>query len=150
MIHTMSLKRGFTFVETSIVIGILVLICSVVVFSFFSLGERQSLDRSALNIFSILSEARSLAISSKDFSNYGVHINQNSVVLFRNSLGTDNKQYDLGSSVNISSNIFGDEVIFNKVTGETSASGTIMMSLEGDLLQSKTIIIYKTGVIDLN
>jgi Tfp pilus assembly protein FimT len=146
----MSLKRGFTFVETSIVIGILVLICSVVVFSFFSLGERQSLDRSALNIFSILSEARSLAISSKDFSNYGVHINQNSVVLFRNSLGTDNKQYDLGSSVNISSNIFGDEVIFNKVTGETSASGTIMMSLEGDLLQSKTIIIYKTGVIDLN
>jgi prepilin-type N-terminal cleavage/methylation domain-containing protein len=145
-----SLKNGFTYIEMSVVIGILVLLASVVIFSFSAFGSRQTLGSSALNVFSVLNEARSLAMSSKDFSNYGVHINQNSVILFENSLGNNNKQYDTGNVVNISTSVVGNEILFNKVTGETANNGTITISLASDPSQSQTITIYPTGTIEMN
>jgi len=150
MTQKSSLKAGFTFIEIAIVIAILVLVISTVTFSFFSFGQRQSLDEGSLNVLSVFNEARSMAMSSKNFSNYGVHINQDSVILFQNSFGTGNSEYDTGNTINLSTTIVGNEVLFNKVTGETANNGTITISLTSSSSQSKTITIYPTGATEMN
>ena len=150
MIRNQSYRKAFTLVEILVVVCILTAVSSVVIFSFFSFSKQQSLNSGALNVMSVLNEARSLAMSSKDFSNYGVHINQNSIILFENYLGTNNKEYDMGDSVSIDSDIVGDEILFNKVTGGTSDNGTVTVSLTSDPTQSKVITIYGTGATEMN
>lgn len=150
MTRTFLFKKAFTLVEILVVIGILAAVSSVVIFSFFSFSKQQSLNSGALNVMSVLNEARSLAMSSKDFSNYGVHINPNSVVLFENNFGANNKEYNIGGYVTISSDIVGGEVLFNKVTGGTADNGTITISLASDPSQNKIITIYGTGATEMN
>ncbi len=143
-----SRNKGFTFVEIMVVLAIITFLTSIVTLSFNSLGGRQSLDKTAISIISILNEARSMAISSKDFSNYGVRVSSSTLVSFKNNYGNENKVFELSNLVNISDINVSNDIIFSKLSGSTSATGTFSIVLKNSPLEKITIKISQTGLIE--
>ncbi len=142
-------KRAFTLIEIIIVIAILVILVSITVSSFGNVGGSQALDTTTTSVISVLNEAKSMAVSSKDASDYGVRILNNKLISFKNSYGTENKELTISSLVSISTSTgIGTDVIFNNVSGNANASGTITVTVLKDQTKSNTIRVYSTGVIE--
>ncbi len=143
--------KGFTVAEIIIVLGILALLVSMIVSSFGKVGGSEALDTTVASVISILNEAKSQAVSSKDASNYGVRILNNGLISFKNSYGTNNKEYIVSNLVTVSTSTgIGADIIFNNVSGNTNASGTITITVLNDSSKNSTINVYSTGVIEKN
>jgi len=143
-----SKNRGFTFVEILAVLAIITSLTTVVILSFNSLGGRQSLDKTSISVISILNEARSMAMSSKDFSNYGVRISTGSIISFKNNYGNENRVFELPNLVNISDINISSDIIFNKLSGDTNATGTFSVFLKKNPLKKVVIRISNTGLVE--
>ena len=148
-------NSGFTIIETLFVLIILTLLVSIVFVSFRKLNDSKILDTSTLLATSILDEARSLTLSAKNTSQYGVHLEASKIVLFKGSsysaLATDNVVTTLNTQVairNIGLNGGGVDVIFDRLTGETSMAGTLELYLKASTTMSNTITVRSTGVIE--
>lgn len=146
---------GFTLVETLIVLGIMGLLTVVVLFTFANKGADKQLDADTLNIKTLLEEARSLTLSAKDASSYGVHFETRKIVLFTGESYTaglsTNKESLLGSSVEISSidlTLGGSDVVFNRLTGSTSQSGTVTLRLVSDTSKTQIITVNAVGTVE--
>jgi len=138
-------------VEMVIVIAIVALLAGVANFSFSQLSGGQSVDKATLSVISILNSAHSLAVSSKDASDFGVRILKNKVVSFEGSYGTSNGTYALSNLVAIStSSGIGTDIIFQNLYGNTTASGTITVYLISNPKTSSTIQVFSTGVVQRN
>ena len=146
------LKYGFSFIEITIVLAIITILSTIVVFSFSSAGSKQSLEKTTISVISILNEAKSMAVSSKDFSDYGVRISEDELVSFKSSYGNENKIYSIPNLVTISdisiSGVTNNDVIFKKVSGSTNATGTLTISIANDLSDYNIIKISQTGLIE--
>jgi len=156
MIQTFFKKRGgFTFTELMIVIAIMTVLLTVVFFNFKTVGSKQNLDKTTLTIFSVLNEAKSNSISSKDFSDHGVHLETNQITSFKGSTFTvgapGNQVFTLLTNATISNISIGgsQDVVFRNVTGLTSASGTITISLTNDTTRHDVINIFSSGTMQI-
>jgi len=135
--------------ETLIVLAIFTILVSMTISSFSKVGGSEALDTTVVSLISVLNEAKSLAVSSKDASDYGVRILSNKFVSFKNGYGTLNKEITISNLVTMSTSTgVGTDVIFNNVSGSTNASGTITITVLGDPSKNSTIRIYSTGVIE--
>lgn len=144
-------NSGFTLTEVLIVLAIITILVSMTVSSFRTVGGNEALETSVISTISILNEARSLAISSKNASNYGVRIFDNKLVSFKNNYGTENKEFILPNLVGISTSTgIGTDIIFLNVSGKTSASGTITVVNLSDNSKNVPVRIYPTGIIERN
>ncbi len=142
---------GFTLIETLLVIAILAILALMIVPSFSKVGGSEALDTTMVSTISILNEARSSAVSSKDASSYGVRILNDRLISFKGSYGTDNKEVTISSLVAISTSTgIGTDIVFNNVSGNTNASGTVTITVLNDPLKTRTVRIYSTGVIEKN
>ena len=149
-------KNGMSLLEIILSIAIAVIVLLITISLFSNYNEKQVLDNSIEKTFSILKEARSLTLSSRDDSSYGVHIEQGSVILFK---GTSYVSNDPNNKLNeidkktiislINLNGGGSDVVFQKLTGKTSQYGTINVSLS-DLSKTKVLEIGQTGLIEKN
>jgi len=145
------LNKGFTVIEILITLAIIMMLVAIVVPSFSRVGGSEALDTSAVTIMSVLNAAKSMAVSSKDASDYGVRIFNNKLISFENSYGNNNNEVDISNLVTISTSTgIGTDVIFNNVSGSTSASGTIQITVLSDSSKNSTIRIYNTGLIEKN
>src|SRR3989344_2329202 len=119
-------QKGFTLLEILMAIAIATIVITIVVFSFSKLNSSQALERTGDLIASVLDEARSLTLSGSEDSQYGVHFEDDQIVLFK---GTS---YSPGSASNLVTDLNdfveigdielsggGDEVIFKRLTGYT-------------------------------
>lgn len=147
-------RKGISVVEIMITIAILAGLSSVVIFSFSDINKKQALNKSVENVLSIFNEMRSKAMSSQDFSDYGIKLSTSSTISFKGSdfdSGTDMKEYlvsdivSFGYSISSSSS----EIIFKKVTGETEQSGTLDFYLFSNPSHIENIEIYNTGVVEV-
>jgi prepilin-type N-terminal cleavage/methylation domain-containing protein len=152
IIHTST--RGFTLIEVLITIGIFIILTSIVMSTFFLYRKNQSLSLDTQTVATILRQARSQTLSYKNSSVYGVHFNTTDVVLFAGSSydpsSPTNESYLLNYSdtiVTVTLTGGGSDVIFQRLTGETSQDGSIVISAPG-LSQTKTVTIYKTGLVE--
>ena len=146
-----NLSKGFTFAEMSVVLAIIAVLAVIVISSFGKVGGKEALDSTVVSIISVLNEAKSAAISSKDQSNYGVRIFQNQLVSFENTYGTNNNTLSISNLVRISTSTgIGNDIIFSNVTGNSSASGTITVTVLSDPSKNSTIRIYSTGAVERN
>ncbi len=84
---------------------------------------------------------------------YGVHFTDSKVTLFAGSSyvpdDTNNRDFTVNASdstlsVNLTGG--GSDVIFQKLSGETVDDGTVTLS---STLRTKTVTIYKTGLIEI-
>ncbi len=130
------MSKGFSFMELVVVIGILALLSLITFQLFRTFTSAESLMKDARQVVSELNKAQSLTLSSKDADQYGVHLETSRITLFKGAL------YISTSTTNISSTLSplvrispislaggGSDVIFQRLTGETTQTGTITLSL---------------------
>lgn len=149
------MNKGFSLIEILISIGILAALSLIGVWYLSSATKGEALSKDGQGLIALLSEARSLAISSKDASRYGVHIEEFQAVLFKGDLysstSPDNVEYNFNQAVHVLSHSLegdGDDVIFSRLTGEVANFGVVVLALRNDSFSSTTITIKNTGVIE--
>lgn len=150
-------KRGLTAIELVIVFGIMGILVSIVTTSFSGFRNNSILSVETENIVSLISQARTDTLSSKDDTVYGVHFETDRAVLFKGTTFTepsaDNIEIELDQKVELSTislNGGGDDVVFKRLSGKTDEHGTITISLTDNASSSRMISIYTTGLVDVN
>ena len=146
--------HGFSALELIIVISILVILVGVTIWPLVSLRRHQLLSGSTEQVISLLTEARSRTLSALSGTNYGVSLATNQLVLFQGASypGTTLETLELNTGVSLTGiNLSGggSVIIFNKLTGKSDQSGTLVLSLDSDTSQTKTIKLETTGVVYL-
>ena len=144
-------SNGFSLAELLVVIGIIVILVSFIISSFNKTGGSEALNISTISVISVLNSVKSMAISSKDASNYGVRIFSNKLVSFKNVYGTDNQETTLSNLVILNTSFgIGSDIIFSNVSGSPSQSGTISITVLNDATKQNIITLYSTGLIEKN
>lgn len=146
---------GFTLLETVMVIAIVTLLLAFSLTAFRNLGDNEALGKDAALVTAILAQARSLALSSKNNDQFGVHLTSSSVTLFEGTSyvagASTNRTDSLNSRVTITAISLsggGSDIIFRQLTGDTTNSGTVTLSQVGDATKTRSVTIYKTGLIE--
>jgi type II secretory pathway pseudopilin PulG len=150
-------SRGFTIVEIVLALTILVLLSTVILASVRSYVREQALTGAVSSVAAVIADARNRTLSSRDALQYGVHIQDDAVTLFSGTTYSDgasgNEEILLDGNVTISDISLsggGDDVLFERLTGDTNDAGTITLELLSDASRQKTIIIQSTGLISYN
>ncbi|OHA88634.1 MAG: hypothetical protein A3C70_03490 [Candidatus Zambryskibacteria bacterium RIFCSPHIGHO2_02_FULL_43_14] len=145
--------KGLTVLEILFAISILTLAVTIVAFSFSKLNSKQALDRSADLVVSILDDARSLTLSSKGGSQYGVQFEASQVILFKgvaySSSDSSNVVTELNPMVGLRNVVLsggGVSVVFERLTGNTNHAGSVEVFLKAVPETLRTISISATGV----
>ena len=146
--------RGFTLLELVVGIAILFILLLVGVWHWGSISREQALSKDRLTLMSLFEEARSLAVSSKSNSAYGINFSSTTAIVFQgnpyNGSNTVLNTYGLNNLVQISAvNLSGGgfNVYFERLTGNTGQSGSIKLSLINDANSSSTITILGSGIV---
>jgi prepilin-type N-terminal cleavage/methylation domain-containing protein len=147
-------KSGFTAVELLVVLGIMALIAMIFLSTFISFRKNQALISDTDTVIEVLRQARNQTLTSKNSSVYGVHFGTGTITIFTGSTYTSgaagNQDFLLNSEdtiLTVSLTGGGRDVVFDRLTGESSQSGTIVVSSQ-NISQSRTVTVYKTGLIE--
>lgn len=144
-------SSAFTLVETLVVIGIIVLISSISLVSIASLSKREALASNAAALATRLRDARARTLASVGGMQHGVAIATSTVTFFRGGVydpaSTTNDVFNLSNYVAASSSL--STVVFQRITGNASASGTITMFLLSDSSQKRTITVQSSGLVNV-
>lgn len=147
--------NGFSVVELLIVIAISLGIGSVAFFSYNTFSGYQTLEKQTDTAHSYIEKARLQALNSKNFSEYGIKFSSSTITLFEgdvySAVATSNIVYTLSSRITVNSiSLTGNatELYFKNVTGEPSATGTIVFKLN-NATSTKTIRLYGTGLSEV-
>jgi len=149
----MKIKKNsaFTLVEILIVIAIMIILTTFSITSFVNFSKRQALDASTQALASGLRDARSQTLASVEASQYGVAINTDGFTLFTgpvyNPSASTNKTFNFNQYVSASSDL--SDVVFQRLTGNSSASGTIDVYLISDPLVKRTVSINGSGLVNI-
>lgn len=139
-------KCGFTLIEILVVMSIVAILLVAGFFVSFDSYNRESISAEHTALVSTLEKARSRAMNNINQSRHGVHIEDDSYVVFRefpyNPIESTNEEIPRNSNIIISGL---DEVIFEQLSGETNDDGTITLT-EGP--RTKNIEISENGLIN--
>jgi len=146
-------KNGFTALEILMVVAIIGLLSAIILAPFAAFRNSKVLDTASEETLALLSESRGDTLSAKDGYQYGVHFETTKIVLYRgatySSSDTSNKVVLLDTALEVSSIALTGgvaEVLFEKLNGKTSQSGTVIIRVKSDTTKSRTITIMGTGV----
>ena len=145
---------GFTLLEILIVIAIFALVAVFGVSPLLLFKKTSDLNGALETGVSFLLEARAKTLSSKNEARYGVHFDNGGTTFFTGAVFAEgavgNEGAPLPFSVEIASISLqggGNDVVFNRLTGETNAYGTVIFRLKSDTTKTKTLRVEKTGII---
>ena len=149
-------KKGFTLIEILVVIGVISILIVMAAAGLRLFEGKTQLKSQAQNILTILELARTKTLASEGASQYGVRFEQDKYILFKGSAYQEgeenNKTYQLPGQLKINSIDLtgeGDIVVFQRLSGQASSSGTIEL---GTITQpaTTTITIHPSGQIELD
>ena len=154
------MKRGFSLIELLVVIGIIVILMVLAVPSYYFFQKQSDLTSSTEEIINTLRLAQNKALASEGASQYGVYFDQTTTphqfILFKGgSYAARDSLFDniheLPGSVEIYDiNLGGEqEVVFNRLIGDTSQSGDISLRLINNPGETKTVYIENSGQASL-
>lgn len=145
------ISAGFSLIELLVVLTIMTTIGVFAIIGFKDYARFQQYDASVATVKSTFIDARVRARSAQLDQSYGVKILTSSLVVFRGSTysagAATNKTVNL-TGVTVSRSLTGgtDQIVFNKLTGLPSATGTItIVGLEH--VATTTLTINGAGVI---
>ncbi|TAK57472.1 prepilin-type N-terminal cleavage/methylation domain-containing protein [Patescibacteria group bacterium] len=149
-------SRGFSLVEIILTLGILAIVSAIVLSSFSNGTDTEALLRNTEAVAAVFAEARSLTTSAKNASNYGVHLASTGPTLFKGTSYSSGIPSNIPLLVNsrvsitdISLTGGGSDVVFDKLTGNTSQNGSFRVTLVSNSSKYKTITVYKTGLVEI-
>jgi type II secretory pathway pseudopilin PulG len=152
-----NLRMGFALIEFLAVVGISAILATLTLNSFVVLNRTQALDGQTQSAISLLEKARTLSLSSKSDSNYGVHFETTRMILFKGSSysagSSSNEIENLNSVISISSiGLTGgvSDIVFSRLSGVASATGTVRFIVKSNSTSSSTITIFKSGLVQRN
>lgn len=147
------MSKGFTFIETILVAGIIAILAGIALASFLNSRNTRDLTTSRQSIISLLRLAQAKTLAGEDGSVWGVHLEQAQAVLFRGSSyasATYTRVLALPQTIqitNISLASGGADVIFKKLSGETGQDGSFSMRVIGSSLLPSSVVIEKIGKV---
>lgn len=149
------MPKGFTLLEILVTVAVLTIILSMSIIGLRDFQERKALQASERITRSLIEDARIRTLGSKYDAQYGVRFATSSVTLFRGSAYMDsdpnNEVSQLPSFAEITDVALSDgssEIVFERLTGSASASGTIQFSLVSDATASGTLSISLGGLVE--
>jgi prepilin-type N-terminal cleavage/methylation domain-containing protein len=146
-------RKGFTLIELLVVVAILAVLGALIAVSMARYTRTQALAGVLGAVVSQLEDARSRTLSSQGGSQYGVHLETGGATLFRGDTYDQNDPLNettpLDSRVTLAVSLSGggEDVVFERLTGETEDHGTAVLTIAAPAALSKTITIQETGVI---
>lgn len=152
-------QRGFTLIEILVVVGIIVLFLGLSIPQLRSFQQVSYLQGTGEETVAALRLAKSKTLASEEALQYGVYFDAistpNQYTLFQgSSYATRAPAKDeitvLKKAIEISAISLGagDEVVFERVTGAPSATGTITFRQVADPSRTKTVSVLTSGTIE--
>lgn len=146
-------RRGFTLIEVLVVVAVLVVLSAIMATSLSAFRNSKVLDAAVEDTLTTISKARGDTLAGKNNTQYGVHFQSDRIVLFVGNTyvanDANNKTTMLDSALEISTISLaggGVDVIFDRLTGNTSQSGTVVIRVASSPVTAHTITISGTGV----
>lgn len=147
--------ESFTLIEVLIVIAVIFILSFIVFSSYFSFRSQTEVNSGAQEVLNVLRLAQSKTLASEAASNYGVHFEQEKIVLFKgiiySAVDPNNKVYDFSQVEaplsDISLNGGGNEVVFERITGYTANYGTVKIQSKRDSNKFLFIKIESSGEV---
>jgi Tfp pilus assembly protein FimT len=137
-------QSGFSAIELVISLGVLIMISSMILFSFNSLNNKQSLDKQVDFIKSAINKTRTNSINSMN--------NTDQIISFATtSITYEGQTIDLENDITLSSYTTGTKnITFSRLTGFPNATGTMVYQLKkgDDVIATSSIIINNLGIIE--
>jgi Tfp pilus assembly protein FimT len=147
------LRRGFTIAEVLIVVGLIGLVVSVSMPMYNRYIARNSMEIARQNVAQGLERAKFLAQTGMNDSAWGfstIAIPGRGVLFMGDSFATRNPAFDELYSIPESITVDGlTEVVFEKVTGLPSVTGTITITTEYNEETSITVNLGEQGEVDI-
>lgn len=150
-------QKGFTLIELLATVGVVAILAAGVLISYRASSGGIELKTNALKVVDVLNLARQRTIASLGSSNYGAHFETSQFVLFKgavyNAADPDNIFYALPATLEIADIVLaggGADVVFDRITGKTSESGSLKVRLASDTGKFKTINILSSGRADIS
>jgi prepilin-type N-terminal cleavage/methylation domain-containing protein len=142
--------KGFTLVEIIVALTIIGFMVSISLVSFSNFLRRENLYANSSALASALREARSRTLASIKGMQYGVKIDTDRFTVFSGSTfssSTADNSYIFSNGVQAKTLI--PILIFSRVTGNSSASGTIDLYLSSSPTTKKSVNVQGTGLVNL-
>jgi prepilin-type N-terminal cleavage/methylation domain-containing protein len=145
------MSKAYTLIEVLIVIGVLAILTGLASLSMVSFGQTGNLDSGAAIVRGALKEAQANALANLDDKAWGVHLEQNRVILFADSgsgfePSPDNSVRVL-TGASLSWDLSGaDAIVFAQKTGQTAIEGTI--TIRSSAPNTKTVSVNLQGMIE--
>ncbi|MES2930456.1 MAG: prepilin-type N-terminal cleavage/methylation domain-containing protein [Patescibacteria group bacterium] len=139
-------NRGFTMVEMMICVGILALVGSISLASYYSFRNQSSVSVASQTIAHVMRRAMIASEAMDGDSSWGVYVGANTVTLFKGPTYADraasaDRSFDVsGASITGLS-----EITFAKLTGYPSQTGTMTITGRGNT--SATLSLNAKGAI---
>ncbi len=151
-------ENGFGMIELLVVIAIITALSAVILANYPAVRQTSDVDRAAQALSSVIRVAQSKTLTSENNAQYGVYLNTSldpdQYVLFKGaSYASRVSSYDqlfslpAGTEFNAISLGGGTEIVFSKLTGFPSASGSIPVRSVANLSTIKTIYVGSSGAI---
>lgn len=149
-------RKGFTLVEVLVVMAIMLILTLISVQGLQTFAYRTGYISAARTVFGALEEAQARTLASDGSLAYGVHFETDSVTIFQGSTYTagtvtnDVRTLPARTSIDNIALVGGtNNIIFTRLTGTTSSSGTVRVIVTSNSSLSRTITIYKTGFSEI-
>ncbi len=151
---------GFTLIEILVLITIVIVLFSISILVLSSFRAETELNEVVERVVILLEDARTRTVSSQDDSRYGVYFDDqstpNALIFFKGSSyslrdPSFDEDYFFPSDIRLEtiSLAEGNEVVFQKITGETSSWGYVALASARDLEKTKTVYVSRMGQIDM-
>ncbi len=147
------MNRAFTLIEILVVIAIIAILAVVATVGFANTRINKTIDITTKNILFSLEEAKSNSLSGKGGTSHGIYFSSSSYTVFSGTSyvenNPDNKITTIDSAIEITTTIPNGYVIFSRLNGNVTNTGTITVREKADTSNSKTISIGSLGDINM-
>ena len=135
------------------VLAVVFVLATIVTYALSNFKKNSLLTDAKIRALSELNLARSQTLASESNTVYGVHFESSKIVRFKGAAYSSsdplNQVFDLPAGTTASSISLGGlpDVIFERLTGRASASGTVVFKLPSEARYA-TVTVYFSGVAE--